>query len=254
MNSYKSPEEINSYADEIHMLQLKLDKMSTQLIHNLDIVGSIGVRHDLQESFTAAYEITDHVLQHKLSSLLKDLEHELRDQAQRSAEMREVYAPPEFIQNRESSTGSLQKSDIGYPMNYQSYSQNDESVPRELAHETKTTNVESDWKNGDTLTSCARCHNSIPWTIAQCPFCGLVLRKEKNGEQAVCNDKRTSDTGEAVINAVYASPDPFISEGLNNKSVADIQEVYASPGVMRMRGPFRAVLSSLWGKISKKGK
>ena len=64
MNSYKSPEEINSYADEIHMLQLKLDKMSTQLIHNLDIVGSIGVRHDLQESFTAAYEITDHVLQH----------------------------------------------------------------------------------------------------------------------------------------------------------------------------------------------
>ena len=114
-------------------------------------------------------------------------------------------------------------------------------------------NVESDWKNGDTLTICVRCLNSIPWTVTQCPFCGLLLRKDKNdSEQSVYHDRRIPDSGDAVIHEVYASPFPSNPKWLNDKNVADIQSVYASPGVMR---PLRAVLSSLREKISsKKGK
>lgn len=226
MNSSLSPEEINHIADEIRSFDSRIDTISDRIMQNLDMIVSSGVRLNPGYPFAEVEEITTSYLQHKLKALLYEMEYELRKQAHKAAELKEVYASPQFLRLGAVTTDTPNQDQSEYPKNYQSNSQNEKSDACENIHEPN--NIEDiipDWKNGDTVGHCPHCNNTIPMTAAICPFCGVYIKKGNEGRLQTKQDAE----------------------------VADIKIVYASPSIVRKRGSLHGLLSTIRDCLSKKG-
>ena len=222
-----SPEELDRICFEIQRVMSQADDLTKNLKHLLEQIGDSELGKYLQEEIYSVRDIASTALERELYNLLYELRRDLTQQGLVEADMRIVYASPEFmsriIEQPERITLEQQK----YPGNYSERSSGEEGGNSADPAVSDGEGVRpANWEEGDTVGFCPKCKNVIPRKSEQCPYCGAKLRKGPI-------QKPSSD--EDGLDAAYMG------------------SVYASPSVMRIR-PAQALISRIREKLSKRGK